>query len=70
MYSALQKNSTFWQIPLQNVYFELRISSSKSPVKPHDPLAPNSVRLEASKKVLVVHVTQEAAKLHDIKVYS
>ena len=33
-------------------------------------LAPNSVRLEASKKVLFVHVPQGAAKLQAVKLFS
>ena len=35
---------------------------------PHEHLAPNSARLEASKKVLNVHVPQGAAKLQAVKV--
>ena len=34
----------------------------------HDRLDPNSLRLEASKKVLLVHVPQWAAKLQAVKV--
>ena len=35
---------------------------------PHEHLAPNSARLEASKKVLNVHVPQGAVKLQAVKV--
>ena len=37
---------------------------------PHDHLALNSVRFEASKKVLFVHVPQGAAKLQTVKLFS
>ena len=35
---------------------------------PHEHLAPNSARLEASKKVLNVHMPQGAVKLQAVKV--
>ena len=38
--------------------------------QPHDHLTPNSVRLEASKKVLVVHVPQGSAKFQAVKLFS
>ena len=37
---------------------------------PQDRLDPNSLRLEASKKVLLVHVPQGAAKLQAVKLFS
>ena len=41
----------------------------KNRCSPHDNLASNIVRLEASKKVLLVHVPQGAAKLQAVKLF-
>ena len=53
-----------WDIFL---HFCLGSKSQETPV-PHDHLAPHSVRLEASKKVLLVHMPQGPAKLWAVKV--
>ena len=37
---------------------------------PYGHMAPNSVKLEASKKVLLIHVPQGAAKLQAVKLFS
>ena len=46
----------------------MRFLRPNSPATPHERLAKNSVSLEASKKVLLVNVSQGAAKLQAIKV--
>ena len=45
-------------------------SNSPFMFKKLEHLAPNSVRLEVSKKVLLVHVCQGAAKLQAVKLFS
>ena len=47
-----------------------RFNSKVTTVHSHDRLDPNSLRLETSKKVLLVHVPQGSAKLQAVKLFS
>ena len=60
----------FCSIYLINLVFLTKVFELYKSCHPHDHLAPNSVRLEASKKALVVHVPQGAAKLQAVKLFS
>ena len=63
----LAKKLVIWSINLINLVF---LSKVFELCHPHNQLAPNSVRLEASKKVLLVHMPQWAAKLQAVKLFS
>ena len=65
----LEKNLAFWSIYLINWVFLAKGFEVLKPCHPHDHLAPNSVRFDASEMVLLVHVLQEAAKLQAVKLF-
>ena len=63
----LAKKFVISSIYLINLVFLTKVFELLKSCHPHDHLAPNSVRLEASKKVLLVHMPQGAAKLQAVK---
>ena len=65
----LAKKLVIWAIYLINLVFLTKVFELLKSCHHHDHLAPNSMRLKVSKKVLLVHLFHGAAKLQAVKLF-